>query len=313
MREFLLFSLSSLIPIYASAQAKPPWEMSEEQIKFLGQRVSAGKSFQPETWPDGARVAVLFSFDIDSQTWELMTGAAPSITDLSQGEYGPRVGLRRIVRLLDRHAIPASFFVPVATMMLHPAIVPLIRESGRHEFGVHGWIHEHPAALTESVEEQLLRKCLDYFEQHAGVRPVGYRAPGWDISKHTMNLLAKLGFLYDSSLMADDRPYEIRVDGKPTGLIELPVEWMLDDATLLDPRGDNYSPPRELLKVFIDEFDRAYEEGTMFLLTMHPRIMGHRSRIVLLEGLISYIKAKEKVWFGTHQQAADYVKACCLK
>jgi len=279
MREFLLFSLSSLIPIYASAQAKPPWEMSEEQIKFLGQRVSAGKSFQPETWPDGARVAVLFSFDIDSQTWELMTGAAPSITDLSQGEYGPRVGLRRIVRLLDRHAIPASFFVPVATMMLHPAIVPLIRESGRHEFGVHGWIHEHPAALTESVEEQLLRKCLDYFEQHAGVRPVGYRAPGWDISKHTMNLLAKLGFLYDSSLMADDRPYEIRVDGKPTGL----------------------------------EFDRAYEEGTMFLLTMHPRIMGHRSRIVLLEGLISYIKAKEKVWFGTHQQAADYVKACCLK
>jgi peptidoglycan/xylan/chitin deacetylase (PgdA/CDA1 family) len=113
--------------------------------------------------------------------------------------------------------------------------------------------------------------------------------------------------------MADDRPYEINEKGRPTGIVELPVEWIRDDATLVDPRGDNYTPPRELLEVFIDEFDKAYEEGTMLLLTMHPRIVGHRSRIVILEELISHMKSKGKVWFATHRQAAEYVKECCLK
>jgi peptidoglycan/xylan/chitin deacetylase (PgdA/CDA1 family) len=108
--------------------------------------------------------------------------------------------------------------------------------------------------------------------------------------------------------MADDRPYEINVNGKPTGLVELPVEWMLDDASIVDFSSDHHSPPREALRVFVDEFDRAYEEGTMFLLTMHPRVIGHRSRILILEQLIYHIESKGDVWFATHQQAAEYVK-----
>jgi peptidoglycan/xylan/chitin deacetylase (PgdA/CDA1 family) len=117
-----------------------------------------------------------------------------------------------------------------------------------------------------------------------------------------------LGFLYESSLMADDSPYELLADGQPTGVVELPVEWILDDAPLVDPRGNAYSPPRDLVQVWIDEFDRAYAEGGMFLLTMHPHISGHRSRIVALEQLITHIKSKPSVWFATHRQAAEYVK-----
>jgi hypothetical protein len=99
-------------------------------------------------------------------------------------------------------------------------------------------------------------------------------------------------------------------DGKPTGMVELPVEWIMDDAPLFNPRGESYSPPREVAQVWIDEFDKAYEEGTMFVLTMHPHISGHRSRIVALEKLIAHIQAKGagKVWWATHGDVAEYVR-----
>jgi hypothetical protein len=108
--------------------------------------------------------------------------------------------------------------------------------------------------------------------------------------------------------MADDRPYELVQNGEPTGVVELPVEWILDDAPLFNPRGDSYSPPRDVMQVWIDEFDKAWEERTMFLLTMHPHISGHRSRIVALEGLIAHMKARGGVWFATHADAARYVR-----
>ena len=292
---------------------KKTWNMSEEQVKSLAFQVSAGRSLQPDGWPDGARVAVLLSFDVDAQTWELMSGETPSISALSQGEFGTRVGLKRIVGLLDEHALPASFFVPAVTLMLRPEIIDLIQASGRHELGAHGWIHEHATWLSPAEELELMQRTLDLFEKKVGSRPVGYRAPSYDVSPSTIGILEKLGFLYDSSLMADDRPYEINEKGRPTGLVELPVEWIRDDATLVDPRGDNYTPPRELLDVFIDEFDKAYEEGTMLLLIMHPRAIGHRSRIVILEELISHMKSKGDIWFATHRQAAEYVKERCLK
>jgi peptidoglycan/xylan/chitin deacetylase (PgdA/CDA1 family) len=117
-----------------------------------------------------------------------------------------------------------------------------------------------------------------------------------------------MGFLYESSLMADDRPYELLQDGEPTGMVELPVEWILDDAPLFDPLGDSYMNPRDLMQVWIDEFDGAWEERTLFLLTMHPHVIGHRSRIVALEGLIEHMKARGGVWFATHEEAARYVR-----
>jgi hypothetical protein len=110
--------------------------------------------------------------------------------------------------------------------------------------------------------------------------------------------------------MADERPYELLQNGQPTGMVELPVEWILDDAPLFDPRGERYSAPRDVAQVWIDEFDKAYEEGTVFLLTMHPHISGHRSRIVALEHLIAHIqqKAPGKVWWATHGEVAEYVR-----
>ena len=108
--------------------------------------------------------------------------------------------------------------------------------------------------------------------------------------------------------MADDRPYELLADGEPTGIVELPVDWILDDAPLLNPLGARYSPPREVMQVWIDEFDRAWEERTLFLLTMHPHVIAHRSRIVALEGLIAHIQSRGGAWFATHEAAARWVR-----
>jgi len=117
-----------------------------------------------------------------------------------------------------------------------------------------------------------------------------------------------MGFLYDSSLMADDRPYELLADGEPTDLVELPVQWILDDAPLMNPLGDRYANPRDVLDVYKDEFDVAYDEGTTFVLTMHPHYIGHRSRIVILRELIEHINARPDVWYGTHEEAVRWVR-----
>ena len=141
-----------------------------------------------------------------------------------------------------------------------------------------------------------------------GSRPVGYRAPSWNFSDSTLDLLMEMDFLYDSSLMADDRPYEIVANGEPTGFVELPVDWILDDAPLFNPLGESYAGPRQVLQVWKDEFDVAWEEGTTFVLTMHPHVIGHRSRIVVLRELIEHIREQDDVWFGTHADAVRWVR-----
>ncbi len=287
---------------------QPGINLDLEEIRTIANRVRAGRSLQPTTWPNGARVAVSISFDVDNDTIAIARSETPSIGAMSQGEYGARVGLRRVVELMARHEIPASFFIPAVSLVISPDIVDVIQASGRHEFGVHGWIHELNTELDAETERELVTRAVAYVTEATGSRPVGYRAPSWNFSPNTLNIVKGLGFLYDSSLMADDRPYELMQNGEPTGIVELPVEWILDDAPLMNPRGSSYTPPRELLQVYIDEFDKAYEEGTLFLLTTHPHIIGHRSRIIILEHLINHIQAKGDVWFATHQQIAEYVK-----
>jgi peptidoglycan-N-acetylglucosamine deacetylase len=297
------------VDVQAQAEnPKEPWNWSEGYVRSAVNHVRAGRDLNPDSWPNGARVAVLFSFDVDNETVEGLRTGEVSIGPLSEGEYGARVGLPRVVRLLDEKRVPATFFFPAWSLKLAPDQASLIQKSGLHEIGVHGWIHELNTALDGPTEERLLRQAMDAITEITGKRPVGYRAPSWNHSPNTLQIVRDIGFLYESSLMADDRPYELLQDGKPTGIVELPVEWILDDAPLFNPRGNAYMNPRDLMQVWTDEFDKAWEERTMFLLTMHPHISGHRSRIVALEGLIDHMQQKGGVWFATLEEAARYVK-----
>ncbi|MFQ5742155.1 MAG: polysaccharide deacetylase [Acidobacteriota bacterium] len=291
-----------------ATKTPPPWEWTDEEVRSAVNQVRAGRDLNPDTWPGGARVAVLLSFDVDNETVQGLRDGEVSVGALSQGQYGSRVALSRVVDLLDREEVPATFFFPAWSLKLAPEQAGVIEASGRHEIAVHGWIHERNTQLDADTERRLLQQAVDAIEEIAGVRPVGYRAPSWNFSPATLSIIREMGFLYESSLMADDRPYELLADGEPTGMVELPVEWILDDAPLFNPLGARYSPPRDVMQVWIDEFDRAWEEGTMLLLTMHPHISGHRSRIVALQGLIDHIQARGGAWFATHAAAARYVR-----
>lgn len=305
----LLFALAMVHVAGVSAQdATEPWNWSDEFVFAEVNRVRAGQDLTPDSWPGDARVAVLLSFDVDNETIQGLRSGEFSIGPLSQGQYGARVALPRVVELMDRENIPATFFFPAWSLKLAPEQATVINNSGRHEIGVHGWIHELNTSLDAATEKRLLVQAVDEIEAITGRRPVGYRAPSWNHSSNTLQIIRDMGFLYESSLMHDDRPYELLQDGEATGMVELPVEWILDDAPLFNPLGPRYMNPRDVMQVWIDEFDRAWEEGTLFLLTMHPHVIGHRSRMVALEGLIDHIQARDDVWFATHEDAARYVR-----
>jgi peptidoglycan/xylan/chitin deacetylase (PgdA/CDA1 family) len=145
------------------------------------------------------------------------------------------------------------------------------------------------------------------------VRPCGLRTPSWDFSQHTLAIIREMGLLYDSSLMADDEPYELLEDGEPTGIVELPVEWIRDDYPYfgMDRRGGlrPHTPPESVLAIWKAEFDGALEEGGLFLLTMHPHVIGHRSRMAILDELVRHMRAQRGVWFATHREIAEFVRA----
>lgn len=289
-------------------QPSAVWKWDYPRIAATVNKVRAGRDLTPQRWPRGGRVAVTLSFDMDAETGFLRSGYL-SAQPLSRGEYGPRAGMPRILKMLEKHGVPATFFIPAVSAQLHPEAVDAILKSPLgHEIGIHGWVHERITELSPEEERDLTRRAFDFWTRRLGRKPVGIRTPSWDFTSETLSLIRDLGFLYDSSLMGDDRPYEILAEGKPTGLVELPVEWILDDYTYYSYDRPSYAYHRmsdsDVLEIYRGEFDKAYEEGAMFLLTMHPFVTGHRSRLAALERLIVHMKAKTGVWFATHEQVA---------
>ncbi len=286
-----------------------PWQWPEQEWRRRVDAVRAGRSLKPAAWPGGARCAVALSFDSDHETNELRDGGN-SIGRMSWGEYGTRVGVPRILEVLGQSTIPASFFVPAVSALLHPDEQRRVVKEG-HEIGLHGWIHELNSVLPEADERELHFRAADTLEKVTGVRPVGMRTPSWDFSPATLKIERELGLIYDSSLMADDDPYEILERGEPTGIVELPVEWIRDDAVYFNMHRHSalrpYTPPAAVLEIFRREFDRAWDERGLFLLTMHPHVTGYRSRIFILEELIGHMRAKGECWFATH---ADIARHC---
>ena len=217
----------------------------------------------------------------------------------------------RILKLLERHGVKATFYVPAVTALIHPDEQRRIVAEG-HEIGIHGWIHELNSVLPHDDERDLMLRSADTLEKICGVRPVGMRTPSWDFSWNTLAIAAEMGLLYDSSLMSDEDCYELLLDGNPCGVVELPVEWVRDDAVYFMMNRFSalrpYTPPSDVFDIFRREFEAAYDDGGLFQLTMHPHVIGYRSRIWILDELIRLAQARPGVWFGTHEEVARWAR-----
>jgi len=291
--------------------ALEPWQWSEAQWRKLVGRVRAGRRLRPPIWKHNARCAVALSFDSDHETNELRDGGT-SIGRLSWGQFGSRVGIPRILALLQKYDVRASFYVPAVTALLYPDEQRSVAADG-HEIGIHGWIHELNSVLPYEAERDLMLRSADVLEKTTGSRPIGMRTPSWDFSPDTLRIARDMGLLYDSSLMADEDCYELLLEGEATGVVELPVEWVRDDAVYFWMNRFQshrpYTPPSDVFDIFRREFDAAYDEGGLFQLTLHPHVIGYRSRIWIVEELIRHAHARGNVWFATHADVVQWAKA----
>ena len=183
----------------------------------------------PVPWPNGARCAVAFTFDMDADSILHLahhTSADTRLAAMSMLRYGPEIAVPRLVELYKRFGMHQTFFLPAWCMERYPAAVEAILQGG-HEIAHHGYLHEHPNELPSEEELYWLQRGIDVFVTMTGKRPRGFRAPTYKFSRHTLTHLVNEGLVYDASLMGDDVPYLLE---NATGrVVELPSHYALDD------------------------------------------------------------------------------------
>ncbi len=273
----------------------------------------------PITWPGAAQCAASFSFDVDGESAALAAAptAARSMSTMTHQSYGPRVGVRRILDILDRVGVRSTFFVPGLTADLHPRTVHDIAAAG-HEIAHHGYHHLKPTGLSPAEQAEQLDRGADALERITGERPLGYRAPMWDLSWEMPGLLSERGFLYDSSLMDDDFPYLLSTSGvqdrAERTIVEIPIHWALDDweqycflpdVTELGP----IQTPAHAIELWRSELEGMRRFGGCWVLTNHPFLSGRPGRASALERFIVEVASMNGVWLAPLLDIAVHVEA----
>ena len=253
---------------------------------------------------------VLFTFDLDVET--MWTSRDPKNAErpiiMSQGAYGWKVGLGRVLKLLERYSVHATFFVPGLVIEQRPQVVDMILEKG-HEIAHHSWSHKWIVNMSPDEEREEMSRGFEIIERTTGRPPVGYRSPAAEFSPITLDLLQEYGFGYSSNYFDDDSPYLHVINGNLTDIVEYPFHWVLDDAPFFQYSitlpGRTMQAPSAVLEAWKMEFDMLYEEDREFVLAMHPQIIGRPSRIKALEGLIQHIQKHDDIWFGRCDEVAN--------
>ena len=265
------------------------------------------------------RSTVCLTFDFDAMSvWFGYEHVTPAM--LQRGEYGARVGVPRLLQMLERHDLPATFFVPGHTLESFPAPSHAILDAG-HELAHHSYAHVDPGGQAPEEERADFERALAVFER-LGVRPRGFRSPSADLSEATLPLLEEHGFLYDSSLMADDyRLYRPRIGdrvsrdeplrpGREADLIEIPMCFELDDwphfQFNFEPSRVGLSAPSKVLEIWQGELDFMHEhiDRGVLVVCMHPQVIGRGHRVAMLERFVEHARSLGGVEFASMEQVA---------
>ncbi len=270
---------------------------------------------RPVPWPNGAKVAVAITLDMDADSLvhvEHPTDSITRVSTISMLKYGPEVGIPRILESFRRFGLKQSFFVPGWCVENYPKAVEAIVEEG-HEVGFHGYIHEAPNMLSRDEEHYWMRRSIDIIEKHTGKRPRGNRSPLYYFSQHTADLLVEEGFVYDSSLMGDEVPYILKTEKGE--LVEMPTSWALDDWPPYVHSIDlNYMfqvmAPDRAMETFMAEFNAMRQAGNgLWVATWHPFVSGRLSRWQRVEKMIEEMMETGDVWFATLEEIAAHINA----
>ncbi|MCF3140551.1 polysaccharide deacetylase [Paenarthrobacter sp. AR 02] len=273
-------------------------------------------SVHPITWPEGFQAAASFTFDVDAESCTIAHDPTSTkrMSLMSHQSYGPKIAVPRLLQILDRQDIKGTFFIPGFTAESYPDVVRRIVDGG-HEIAHHGYMHEPMQGIDAATEAQYLDRGLEALATLAGVRPVGYRAPWWELNWQSPALLADRGFLYDSSLLDGDAPYRMAVaQNDPRDIVEIPVDWALDDweqyGFYPGVTGSGViESPAKALEMWTLEAQAHHSQGSCFVLTNHPFISGRPSRAAALEQLIERVKDLEGMWVTTLAEIAEYTKS----
>jgi peptidoglycan/xylan/chitin deacetylase (PgdA/CDA1 family) len=264
-------------------------------------------------WPDHKRVAVCLSWDVDGEAAQYVRypdRARRHLSELHQRWYGPRVGIYKVLDLLERHGVPGTFYIPGYTARQHPDMVRAIHGAG-HPIGLHGYLHESLDNMDEVEEEAVLVRARAILADITGTGPTLYRAPSWELNRWTPALLVKSGVRSDSSLMDAEEPYALDTAAGP--LVEIPIQWLLDDAEYwLHTRANRDRPiadPDAVFRLWSTEFDGYYTSGGAYVLTLHPFVSGRWAYLAVVERLIRHIAGHPGVWWATMEDVTRWAEA----
>jgi peptidoglycan-N-acetylglucosamine deacetylase len=267
----------------------------------------------PPPWPNGARCAVCFSFDMDVESLLHLyhREAAPSrLATSSALRYGPQVAIPRLIEIFRHFGLRQTVFTPGWCIETYPWAIEALLEAG-HEIGHHGWLHERPNTLSRGDEERVLDRAIEAFNRIVGAPPVGYRAPAYALSEHTPGLLLDRGFRYDASLVGADVPYVLETDRGP--LLELPSDFALDDwVQYVNMKEFGFmmpiQAPARAMEVFRAEFDAAWRHGGLWVSVWHPFVSGRLARAEAIVELIEHMMGRGDVWFASMREIAEHIQ-----
>jgi peptidoglycan/xylan/chitin deacetylase (PgdA/CDA1 family) len=259
---------------------------------------------------------LFLTFDLDAET--MWTARDPIYANrpvlMSQGAYGWKTGIWRIMELLRRYDIHTTFFIPGLVVEQRPHVVEALLKDG-HEIAHHSYTHAWVTKLTPEQEREEMDRGYQAIKQATGYAPRGYRSPVGELTPTTLKLIREYGFSYSSNFADSDAPYLLSVDGQETEIVELCWRWVMDDAAhyLYHPGvlgGRSLADPTAVMRTWMSEFDVLHAEpGSMMMVAMHPQLTGQPSRLRALEDFVKYALTHNDVRIDRCDRMTDEFRA----